>query len=72
LRLLLCSDEQDSATVCDKVADEGISNLNTLKRLVKVDDVDSVALSKNELLHLRIPTTGLVTKVHTSFEHLTH
>jgi hypothetical protein len=40
--------------------------------LVEVDDVNSVALTKNELLHLWIPTTGLVSKVNASLKHLSH
>jgi hypothetical protein len=40
--------------------------------LVEVDDVDSVALSENELLHLWIPTTSLVSEMNASFEHLPH
>src|SRR5690606_8518609 len=36
------------------------------------DDVNLVARTKNERLHLRVPETGLVTKVNAGLEHVAH
>ena len=36
--------------------------------LAEVDDVDSVALRKNVALHLRVPTTSLVSEVYACVE----
>ena len=72
LRLLLGSDEQDGAAVSNKIADEGVSSLDARERLVEIDDVDAVALTKDESLHLRVPATGLMTKVHACIEQLAH
>src|SRR5262249_24704441 len=43
-----------------------------LERLLQVDDVDAVALSKDESLHLRVPALGLMTKVDASLEQFLH
>src|SRR5690606_576636 len=41
-------------------------------RFFQVDDVDVVTLTEDERSHLGVPVTGLVAKVHTSFQHFTH
>ena len=47
---------------------EGI--VDVAQRLLQVDDVDAVALGEDEALHLRVPTTGLVSKVNAAVEQL--
>ena len=43
-------------------------NKQLLYTLLKVDNVDTVTLSKNVLSHLRVPSSCLVTKVNTCFK----
>ena len=72
LSLLLGTNEQDGAAVCNGFLDELISLVNVGQRLLQVDDVDAVTVGEDETTHLRIPATGLVAKVHTSVEELAH
>ena len=72
LSLLLGTDEEHGATVGDRVADEGVGRLDPTKRLFEVDDVDAVAVTVDEPLHLRVPAAGLVTEMDAGFEHLLH
>ena len=41
-------------------------------RLGQIDDVDVVARPVDERRHLRVPTVGLMTKMHASLEELAH
>ena len=72
LRLLLGADEQDRAATGDEVADVAVGGFHSTERLLEVDDVDAVALTEDETLHLRVPPAGLVTEVGAGFEHLAH
>ena len=72
LRLLLGADEQDRAAVGDEVADERVGGLDPRQRLLQIDDVDAVALTEDEPLHLRVPAPGLVAEVDTGLEQLLH
>ena len=72
LRLLLGTDEQDCAAAGDEVAHVGVGRFNPVEGLIEVDDVDTVAFAVDETLHLRVPTTGLVTEVHARVEQLPH
>jgi hypothetical protein len=40
--------------------------------LLDIDNVDAIALSENETLHLWIPSTSLVSEVNTAVEELSH
>ena len=72
LSLLLGTDEQDVATVSDSLLDELESLVDVGQGLLQVDDVDAIALGEDETLHLRVPTTGLVTEVDTCIEQFSH
>ena len=72
LGLLLGADEQHGAVVGDGGLDEVIGLVDQLQRLEQVDDVDAVALHQDVLLHLGVPTTGLVTEVDAGLEHFAH
>ena len=72
LGLTLGSDEEDVATVCREVTDVGVGVFETVERLVEVNDVDAVALAVDESLHLRVPTTGLVSEVDARVKQLLH
>ncbi len=52
--------------------DEVVGLVDHVERLEQVDDVDAVALGEDELLHLRVPTTGLVAEVQTCLQHVAH
>jgi hypothetical protein len=70
--LLLGSDEQDASAVCDHVANELVRRIYAIECLLKIDDVDTVALTKNESLHSWIPTVRLMSEVNACFKHLAH
>ena len=70
LRLLLRANEQHGATLGREFADEVVCNLSSLQRLLEINDVNPVALTENEALHFRVPTTGLVAKVNSGLQHL--
>ena len=59
--------------VADHVVDRDAGGFFELgNRLFEVDDVNLVAGAKDVLTHLRVPETGLVTEMATSFKHFTH
>ena len=64
LRLLLRSDEEDLPAVRSQVSHEDVRLFDARERLLKVDDVDAVALHEDETLHLWVPPAGLVPEVH--------
>ena len=70
LGLLLGADEEDRAAVGHGLLDEFEGVVDVAQRLLQVDDVDAVALGEDEALHLRVPTTGLVSKVNAAVEQL--
>ncbi len=72
LGLLLRADEQDLPAVGREVADEGVRLLHPDEGLLKIDDVDPVALHEDEALHLRVPPPSLVPEVDTRFQELLH
>ena len=72
LSLLLRADEEDGATVGSHLADEVVRGLDAAQRLIEIDDVDAVALTEDETLHLRVPTPGLVPEVGARLDHLAH
>ena len=72
LSLLLRADEKDLLAVCSDIADRHIGILKLLDRLLKVDDVNTVALRENIGSHFGVPSSGLMTEVHTCFKQLLH
>ena len=72
LRLLLGAHEEDVPTTGDDLLDKVIGGVNAVHRLLKVDNVDAVALGEDEALHLRVPAAGLVPEVDTALEELAH
>ena len=70
LRLLLRADEQDGATVGDRLPHELVRLVDVRQRLLQVDDVDAGALGEDEALDLRVPPTGLVPEVDAAVEQL--
>ena len=72
LGLLLGAYEHHGTTVRDGLLDEVVCAVNPVKGCLEVNDVDAIALSKNEALHLGVPAAGLVPEVHSRLEHLAH
>ena len=72
LGLLLGPDEEDGPAVGDQVADEGVGGLDAAERLAQVDEIDPVALTKDEALHLRVPPPRLVAEVDSGLQKLSH
>src|SRR5438477_4273 len=72
LRLLLRPDEQDLAAVRGEVAHDAVRLLDAGEGLLEIDDVDAVALDKDELLHLGVPAARLVPEVNPGLQELFH
>ena len=56
----------------DGFLDEIVSLVDKVKRLEQVDDVNAVALHEDVLLHLRVPTAGLMAEMQSSLQHVAH
>ncbi len=56
----------------NRLLDELEGAVDVVQRLQEVNDVDAVALREDEALHLRVPTTGLVTEVDAALKQLPH
>ena len=72
LSLTFGSDEQDILALSSHFADIAHGVLEELERLLEVDDINSVAFTKDVLFHLWVPALGLVPEVHAGFEQFFH
>ena len=75
LGLFLGANKQHLAALGHDALEEVRSAINLGRRLDEVDDVDSVTSLEDVFLHLRVPLTRLVAKVHTrvqQFFYVTH
>jgi hypothetical protein len=72
LRRLFCADEQDMSPFGSSFAEEVGGLANLLGGARKIDDIDSVAGTENELLHLGVPFVGAMSKVYSCFEETFH
>src|SRR6516165_2165486 len=52
--------------------DELVCLVDEVQGLLEIDDVNPIALSENESLHLRVPAPGLVAKVNAALQQLPH
>ena len=68
LRLLLGADEENLSALAAGGGEKFTSSLELREGLAQVDDVDPVARFEDELLHLGIPTLGLVSEMNTRFQ----
>src|ERR1700690_3796735 len=71
-RRALGADEQHRAAVGDDLPDELRGVREQRLRLLEIDDVDLVAFTEDEGFHLRVPEAGLMSKMDTRFQHLSH
>jgi hypothetical protein len=65
-RSTLGADEENLAAVSDSRLDERAGFARQREALLEIDDVDLVTIAKDVGCHLRVPVTGLVTKMHAS------
>ena len=72
LGLFLGADEEEAAPLLRQVPNELISLGEQSQRLLQVDNVDAVALRKNELLHLGVPPARLVSEVYAGLQKQLH
>src|SRR5690625_3827826 len=70
--LLLGTNEQDGTAVSNGFLDELECFIDVGQGLLQVNDVDAVTIGEDVTTHFWVPTTGLVTKVHTSVEERAH
>ena len=68
LSLFFGTNEQNVFAGSSNLTDEVVSFVNLFYGFLQVDDVDTVTLGEDVRSHFRVPTTGLVTKVYTSFK----
>ena len=67
-----CPDEQDVPTFGRGFAQKVGRFPDLLSRAGEIDDINSVARAKDELLHLGVPFVGAVSKVNPCFEESFH
>ena len=72
LSLLLCADKQNVAALSRYIACEDVSFVKLFNGLLKVDNVNSVALGENVLRHFRVPASCLVSEMNARFKKLFH
>ena len=72
LGLLLRADKHDASATRDSLLDEFVGAVDVGQRLLQINNVDPVALSEDEALHLGIPASRLVAEVDTALEQLAH
>ena len=72
LRLLLGADEENGLPVGARVAHRVEGNLQVLRALGEVEDVDPVALRVDKRRHLGIPSACLVPEVGSDLEKVAH
>ena len=68
LSLLLGTDKEQRPSVSHQLLNKLISFVQASNRLLEINDMNTIAIHKDELLHLRVPATCLVTKMDTSFQ----
>ena len=70
LGLLLGANEQDGATVGNRLLDIVEGRIDMRERLLQINDVTAGTLGQDKSLHLRVPPAGLVSEVNATVEQL--
>ncbi len=68
LCLLLCADKKDLTAVRDTFANFSIRIVNLFYCFLKVDDVDAIAFREDVFRHFGVPSSCLVSEMHTCFQ----
>jgi len=71
-RLALGADEHDVLSAGGRAGHELLRQEKTSQRLLHVDDVNEIAFAEDVRTHLRIPSTGAVTKVNARVDQFFH
>ena len=66
VELPLGTHEQDALAREDDLADGFLRHNEPVERLAQINDVDPVALTEDEFLHLRVPPASLVSEMDSS------
>ena len=72
LGLFLGTDDQHHTVIIHGVTHQIVRLFQTLKSLLKIQNVDPIALREDERLHLRVPATRAMPKVHARFQERLH
>lgn len=72
LCLAFCADEKNFAAVRHGFNDFVVGCAEKFYCLLQIDDMHTVTGAEDVRTHFWIPTAGLVTEMHTGFEHLFH
>ncbi|MPM83332.1 hypothetical protein SDC9_130396 [bioreactor metagenome] len=72
LRLAFGSHKENAPARLRDFADKIIGLFKPLDSLLKVDDIDPIALREDERLHLRVPASRLVSEMDAAFKKLFH
>src|SRR6266851_1323715 len=72
LRLALGANEEDDSAVSGQFLHEFRRLFEHLQRLLQIDNVDTIALTKDVFLHLRVPPLRLMPEVNACLEQLLH
>ncbi len=72
LRLLFAADKKNFPATSRYFLQKFRCAMQLAHRLIKINDVDLIALLENEWLHFRVPPLRLMAKVDTSFKQFRH
>ena len=72
LNLLLGSNKQDFASLSNPVTNKKIRPLEHFNGLFKINNVNTLTLSKNIRSHLRVPLAFPVTEMNSSLQQFLH
>ncbi len=68
LRLALGANKEDHAAIADGLAHQIVGGGQGFDRLLKVNDVDAIALGEDEGAHGGVPFVGAMTEMDTTFQ----
>ena len=69
-RLLLRTHKQQRSALFGQLADEVIRLVELFHGFLQVDNINTVPLRENVLLHFRVPSSGVVSEMNTCFKQL--
>ena len=72
LGLALGAYKQNDTPLARQLADKTARVAEHLEGLLQIDDMNSIAFAEDILLHLRVPTAGLVAEVNAGLQQLLH
>ena len=70
--LLLGADKKDRLAICNSIGNKIISIPEHADGFLKINNIDTVSCPEDILLHLGVPSLGLVTKMDSCFKEFLH